>query len=171
MRTYGFLYVLMCFFVVGFLVPDGAISSSSKSDPLKIKMSGYVVVVEKVKGKSVERLAPLGKNVDPGALVQYEITAVNDSSGVLNNISVVGEIPPSMNYVEKSAKSSKKSEALFSADNGDTFSEKPLRTVVSESGSLKKVLASPNEYTNLKFISSKIKPKKKIVYTYRAVVK
>lgn len=145
--------------------------AKDKTDPLKVEMVGYLVTTEIVKGKAKEKLSPLPENIEPGSVVMYKINCTNESDGNLKNISVVGAVPTSMTYLNKSVSSTKKSKTLFSIDFGDSYSKTPMIKTTNEKGKEVLTPADPKTYTNIQFTIGKLKSTATVTHSYKVRVK
>ncbi len=140
-------------------------------EPLSLKTTAFVVVVEVKDGKKVEVLKPLPKGIVPGTLVQYNISGTNEGKGELKDIRTDGKVPPNTRYVDKSARCDKGGEIFFSCDNGATWSKPPLKkTVVLPGGEKKTVEVSPDEYTGVRFVVKKLAAGAAFTGTYRVLL-
>ncbi len=141
------------------------VSISYASDKLKLELKGFLVKKEKDK----ERLVSIPKNVNPGDVIEYQITAKNISEEVLRNVEIKALIPKGTQYIPKSATSNPK--PLFSIDGGKTYSHEPVKYKVKESGKVVEKVATPDMYTNIKWIIPSLSPSEELRIRYRVKVK
>ncbi len=149
-----------------------AVSAFPQGKPLVLEMKGNLVVVKTTGGKRVEELAGLPREVANGEIIQYTILGRNTSRGMLRNIQLIGNIPDGTSYIDKSARSSKKTRILFSIDRGKTYAAAPIKEKVKRpDGKVVEQIVAPERYTNIKFIIDRLDPSEEALNTYRVRVK
>lgn len=151
----------------------GALAETpAPKDPLNLKTTAFLVEITTKDGKQVEVLKPLPKGIFPGALIQYNISGVNESKADLKDIRTEGMIPAETHYVDKSAKCQGGGETLFSYDKGATWAKAPLtKTVTGPDGKKKTVTVPPEEYTGIRFVVKKLKAGASFTGIYRVQLK
>ncbi len=163
------------FLLSGFCHHADAADAQPK-DPLSINLKGFLVtrVTDKI-GEQKDILKPLPDKVLPGSVIQYEITAENTgeplpAKNTLKNVNLTGIIPAGTSYIDKSATADYPAE--FSIDGGGTFQREPVKYKVKlPDGKEVEKTATPDMYTNIRWVAPKINPKQKIKLFYRVIVK
>ena len=92
--------------------------------------------------------------IAPGDKVGYQILFTNSGAEPADNIVLNNPIPEHTFYIADSARGAN-SNIVFSADGGKLFAT-PEKLFIEKDG--KKVLASPKEYTNVRWSISKALP-------------
>lgn len=161
-----FLRAIPCLVAVFFCLNVHAASPAN----LKLALKGFQVQSIEKKGKVKEKLRALPKEVTPGSIVQYEITATNTlKKDVMKKVAVEGKIPKGTRYISKSA--SRIGNQLFSIDDGQTFSREPVHYIIrNENNQDIEKIATPDMYTTIRWIVPQLKANKKIKLTYRVKV-
>jgi uncharacterized repeat protein (TIGR01451 family) len=98
--------------------------------------------------------------VNPGDEIIYTLNYVNSGDGVATNAVLDDPIPKGTVYVPGSA-FGKDAEIAFSIDGGKTFKKPSLLTyeVKLPGGTMEKKIASPEQYTNIRWIFGSIPAK------------
>ncbi len=135
------------------------------SEKLKLELKAYLV--KKKEGK--EMLIPIPKSVNPGNVIEYQIIAKNPSKEVLRNVEIKALIPKGTQYIPKSATPNPK--PLFSIDGGKTYSHEPVKYKVKENGKFVEKVATPDMYTNIKWILPSLSPSEEVKLRYKVKVK
>ncbi len=104
---------------------------------------------------AVERdstLVPLDKTsvVKPGEILDWTIVSENSGNAAARSYQTIGHIPSGTVYVAGSAKAAG-AKAVFSIDNGKTFSAQPMIEVKQADGSSKQVAAPVAMYTEIRY--------------------
>jgi uncharacterized repeat protein (TIGR01451 family) len=104
---------------------------------------------------AVERdkaLLPLDKAtvVNPGEILDWTIVSENDGNGAAMDYKTVGHIPAGTTFVSDSAKADG-AKALYSIDNGKSYSAQPMIEVKQADGSVKQVPAPVSMYTEIRY--------------------
>lgn len=108
-------------------------------EPLKSSLKAMLVEMNS-EGKEVFLSA---EEAAPGDIIEYRLAYENVSKDPLTGLSISVPIPAATGYVGGSAKASDSSIFEASLDNGENWSTEPVYKMVNG----KKVIASPNEYT------------------------
>lgn len=151
-RIYAFLIML-------------TVSLSSHAE-LTSKMEGFIVKKDK-EGKEVLKTA---KRVFPGEIVLYKMTFENTSDEILKDVGITGLIPIATNFIKGSQTIFGDSKIMFSIDNGDNWSEKPMKKIM-EGGEIKEIEAESYEFTNIKWNVLSFKEYQKRIFEFRVMVK
>lgn len=104
---------------------------------------------------AVERdseLVPLEKAsaVKPGEILDWTITSENSGNAAARDYKAVAHIPRGTEFVAGSAKG-EGAEAVYSIDNGKSFSDKPMIDEKQADGTVKRVAAPVAMYTNIRY--------------------
>ncbi|NPB05915.1 MAG: DUF11 domain-containing protein [Aquificae bacterium] len=149
------------------IVAVSAAVFAASQGPLKILLDAYKVTYEVVNGTVKEKLVPLGKEVEPGDVIEFHILAQNTSNQTLKNIYIYGKIPVGTKYVPGSASDSPE----FSIDGGKTFQKPPVKYTVEVNGTKVEKIATPDMYTDIRWFVPELKPQESITFKYRVEVK
>lgn len=104
---------------------------------------------------SVERdskLMPLDKStvVNPGEILDWNISAQNSGNGSALEYKTVGHIPRGTEFVAGSAKADG-AKAVFSIDGGKSYSPQPMIDEKQADGTMKRVAAPTSMYTEIRY--------------------
>ncbi len=104
---------------------------------------------------AVERdaaLVPLDKAaaVKPGEILDWTIMSENSGNAAALEYKAVGHIPRGTTFVADSAKADG-ARAVYSIDNGKSFSAQPMIEVPQADGSVKQVAAPVSMYTEIRY--------------------
>jgi uncharacterized repeat protein (TIGR01451 family) len=104
---------------------------------------------------AVERdsaLVPLDKTivVSPGEILDWTITSENSGNAAALEYKTVGHIPQGMTFVADSAKADG-AKAVYSIDGGKSYSAQPTIEVKQADGSVKRVPAPVEMYTEIRY--------------------
>lgn len=141
------------------------VSISYGAEKLKLELKGFIVK----KKENKEILLPVPKSVNPGDVIEYRIKAKNTTQEVLRNVEIKALIPKGTEYIPKSA--TPKPEPLFSIDGGKTYSHEPVKYKTIENGKEVEKVATPDMYTNIKWILPSLSPSEEVELRYRVKVK
>lgn len=142
------------------------VSISYGAEKLKLELKGFIVK----KKDNKEVILPVPKNVNPGDIIEYRIKAKNVTEGeVLRNVEIKALIPKGTEYIPKSATPEPK--PLFSIDGGKTYSYEPVKYKTVENGKEVEKIATPDMYTNIKWILPSLSPSEEVELRYRVKVK
>ena len=144
---------------------------AQSEDPLVFELKGFLVTeVADDKGVVKEVIKPLPDKVLPKSVIQYEITAENTSTETLKNVNLIGIIPMGTVYIDKSATVNYPIE--YSIDGGGTFQKEPVKYKVKlPDGKEVEKIATPDMYTNIRWVVPEIKPQQEIKVFYRIIIK
>lgn len=109
---------------------------------------GLVGSVER-EGKQI----PLDKAqaVQPGEVLSWQITSVNEGDGAARDYKAVGHIPAGTAFIPGSAAGENGSTVTYSIDGGKTFSTQPIVEERQADGSMKSVPAPASMYTEVRY--------------------
>ena len=104
---------------------------------------------------AVERdseLVPLEKAsvVEPGEVLDWTITSENTGNAAALNYKTVARIPKGTEFVAGTAKADG-AKAIYSIDNGKSFSDKPTVEEKQADGTVKRVAAPVAMYTDIRY--------------------
>ena len=104
---------------------------------------------------AVERnseLVPLEKAaaVKPGEVLDWTILSENSGNGAAHNYKAVARIPRGTEFIAGSAKADG-AKAVYSIDNGKSFSDKPTVEEKQADGTVKRVPAPVATYTDIRY--------------------
>ncbi len=142
--------------------------NSYAKEKLDIKLEANLITFEK-KGENFEVVKkPLPKKVKPGQIVEYVLIVSNPTDKTFKDVFVKALIPKGTEFVENSNTEG----ALFSIDNGKTYSKPPLKYKVKDkSGKVVEKIATPDMYTNIGWIIKEIKPHETKKFYYWVKIK
>lgn len=146
------------FAFIGFLLL--APVSAWAAPEVSIKTVAEKEIVETVDGKSVKKRVP-AKNADPGQNLIFTLNYQNKGNEKAVNVKIDNPIPENTTYIVGSG-IGKNSKMLFSIDGGKTFKAPSLLkyTVTLSDGKKVEKQASPDQYTNVRWVINEIPPGK-----------
>lgn len=115
-------------------------------------------VVEQKGGVRTAKLVP-AESVSPGDVVEYVLTYANAGDAVATDARIDDPIPKGTTYVAGSA-AGEGAEVTFSADGGRTFAP-PVKVAYEyhlPSGAVEKRVATPAEYTHVRWTLKQVPP-------------
>jgi uncharacterized repeat protein (TIGR01451 family) len=114
-----------------------------------------IVVIEN--GAQVKKIVE-AKDIFPGEVITYTLAYRNSGDEAATNVVVVDPIPDGTSYLPGSA--SEDSEVTFSIDQGQSFKKPSLLTyeVTTPEGKKEKRVASPEEYTHIRWTVPTVAP-------------
>ena len=136
------------------------LSSVTLEARVTVSSASYQQFIEHGKRKWV----PTTK-VIPGTIVLYINTISNKTAKIAKNLVIDNAIPKEMAYIRNSTKSKLRAKVRYSVNNGKSYNT-PNRLYIKKRG--KRVKAKASDYTNIRWIISKLNPNKKTVVQYRA---
>ena len=145
-------------------------SAWAKPD-VTLSMTSEKEVVEQKNGKQVVMHAPADE-VEPGQVLIYTLKYANKGDEKATNVVIDNQIPKEVVYEIGSA-TGKGTEITFSINNGKDYKRPSLLTyeVKEADGRIVKKKASPEQYTNIRWVINEIPPGNSGELTYRARVK
>jgi uncharacterized repeat protein (TIGR01451 family) len=161
MSTIGVL-VIMC------LIPCIALAKPLVNISMKAEMDAVV----KEGGKSVTKRV-VAKDVTPGTVIFYTVSFRNDGDEKAMNAVIDNPIPPNTGYIAGSAYGENEEGITFSIDKGKTY-KKPTMLfyeITDNQGKTIKKVASPDEYTNIRWVIPVIENGKQGTVGFKAIVK
>jgi uncharacterized repeat protein (TIGR01451 family) len=141
------------------------------------KLLGFRPDVKILLSANVERdnkLLSLDKKtiVKPGELIQWNLVSENYGNASAEGYRSVANIPNGTSFVAGSAKSDSPAELAYSIDGGNSFSTQPMIEETQVDGSVKKVVAPIEMYTNVLFKwENSLEAGKKLTAKYLVKVK
>lgn len=142
------------FFIILIFIPGLAFAEPKVS----IETVAEKEIVETVDGKKVKKLVP-AKNADPGQKIIFTLNYKNKGSEKAVKVKIDNPIPKGTSYVVGSG-IGKNSKMLFSIDGGKTYHSPSLLkyTVTLNDGKKVQKQASPDQYTNVRWVINEIPP-------------
>jgi uncharacterized repeat protein (TIGR01451 family) len=125
---------------------------------LVISMAQTKEVMDSASGGRVTRMAPT-QSAEPGEVVEYTLSYVNQGNDPAVDAVIEDPIPKGSTYVANSAVGDG-SEITFSNDGGKTFAPAVKLTYEMRlpSGALEKRVATPAEYTHVRWKVKRVLP-------------
>ena len=150
-----------------FVIPSLALARPIVNISVKAEMEVAVKEAGKMVTKRVE-----AKNVEPGSAIFYTITFKNDGDEKATKAVVDNPVPKNTQYVPGSAYG-ENAEITFSIDNGKTYNKPSMLyyEVTEKQGQKSKRVASPDTYTNIKWVIPVIEKGQKGTVGFKAIVK
>jgi uncharacterized repeat protein (TIGR01451 family) len=120
------------------------ISAALARPEVKVQLAGTV--------ERDSELVPLEKAnvVRPGEILDWTITSENNGAAAALNYKAVARIPRGTEFVAGTAKADG-ANAVYSIDNGKSFSDKPTVEEKQTDGSVKRVAAPVAMYTDIRY--------------------
>jgi uncharacterized repeat protein (TIGR01451 family) len=145
------LFALIALFV---LAPGAVIAAPQVS----IDTVAEKEIIETVNGKQVKKRVA-AKSADPGENLIFTLNYTNKGNEKAVNVKIDNPIPKETTYVVGSG-IGKNSKMLFSIDGGKTYNAPSLLkyTVTLNDGKKIKKQASPDQYTNVRWVINEIPP-------------
>ena len=160
-QRYGLLALVMVF-----------ISSAAWAKPeVTLSITTEKEVKEQQDGKEVIKRV-IAKEVEPGQVLIYTLKYTNKGDEKATNVVIDNQIPKEVVY-ETGTAMGKGSEITYSINNGKDFKRPSLLTyeVKESNGRIVKKKASPEQYTNIRWVIHEIPPGGSGDLSYRARVK
>jgi len=141
------LVILLCLPIVALAAPDVSIDTVAEKE-----------VVETVDGKPVKKRVT-ATNADPGQNLIFTLSYKNRGNEKALNVKIDNPIPANTTYVVGSG-IGKNSNMMFSIDGGKTYKAPSLLkyTVTLNDGKKVEKQASPDQYTNVRWVINEIPP-------------
>lgn len=135
---------------------------------ISIKAEKEVVVSER--GQQVKKVVE-AKEILPGEEIRYLLSFSNSGNEVAKNVVINDPIPAGTTYLPGSA--SEIGDLTFSIDQGKNYKKPALLTyeITTAEGKKEKRVASPEEYTHIRWILPSIAAGEKGEVTFRIKVK
>ena len=89
--------------------------------------------------------------VQPGEILQWQITSLNEGAGAAQDYKATGHIPAGTSFVAGSAAGEHGSTVTYSIDGGKTFSILPVVEEKQPDGTVKEVPAPVSMYTEVRY--------------------
>ena len=124
------------------------------------------MVWDNIRG-NIRKMFPVVK-VQKGATLVYLNKVINQSGKTTNKIVIDNPIPYGTTYIKGTSSCEGVCEMLYSIDGGTTFNQSEKLYVVYGT---KRRVPMASEYTNIKFIFSKLAPYEKVRMSFKAKVK
>jgi uncharacterized repeat protein (TIGR01451 family) len=160
-------------FIIGLLLAltSFALAQTAKTKP-ELKLESFLVITETKDGKTTERFQA-ASSAEPGQILEYRVTASNNTEGPVSSLNIELPIPKSTKYLEGSATNTPTVATLqASADNKRSFGAIPLKRKVIKDGKTVEELVNPNDYTNLRWVlKAPLQAKANFVFKARVKVK
>jgi uncharacterized repeat protein (TIGR01451 family) len=121
------------------------LGAQSGRPEIKVLLSG--AVEREGKQLALDKVA----DVQPGEILEWEITSLNEGTGSARDYKTVGHIPSGTSFVAGSAEGENGSTVTYSIDGGKTFSTQPVIEQKQPDGTVKKVSAPVSMYTEVRY--------------------
>lgn len=153
--------------MAGFMLLAGTALAQPKVN-ITIKAEKEVVVTEK--GKTVKKMVE-AKEIVPGEVIIYTLSYGNTGSEAATSVVISDPIPAGTSYIPGSA--SETGELTFSIDHGKSYKKPALLTyeVATPDGKKEKRVASPEEYTDIRWVISAVPAGGKGAVSFKVKVK
>jgi len=137
------------------------------------KLKGEMVAHRIVLNEKNEEVALSADKVYPNDTIEYELSYRNVGDMPAGGVSLIGVIPERTVYIDDSATHSPSLDVMFSIDGGKSFHRPPVKyTVVKADGEEEQRVATPDMYTNIKWLmNTELGVGKEIVVHYRVRVR
>ncbi len=149
--------------------------ASAQRSPLAVKLESYLVTFLTLPDGSVQERFGDAEKAQPGQVLEYRLSVVNESAEALSagTVAVTGPIPATTAYLADSATpASKLALREFSADGGASYAEVPMVKVTNEAGEEEEVAAPPEQYTVARWtLVEALMPGQTLSFSYRVAVK
>ncbi|HPE61498.1 MAG: DUF11 domain-containing protein [Thiothrix sp.] len=143
-RDYAYLMLAASIIAGGFAIAN----SQARTAPLQNTLQAYLVGVDQ-QGREI--LQPT-REVEPGQLIEYQLTYSNTGSSALKDVVVTGPIPAATAYMPQSARSQARAQLQVSVDNGKTFESEPVKRMITDKNGRKvEVIIPPSEYSHVRW--------------------
>ena len=139
--------VALCLVVVGGAVAfaQHQLGAQAGRPEIKVLLSG--AVEREGKQLALDKVT----EVQPGEILAWQITSLNEGSASARDYKAVGHIPAGTAFVAGSAAGENGSTVTFSIDGGKTFSTQPIIEQKQADGTLKKFPAPASMYTEVRY--------------------
>ncbi|HSN91844.1 MAG TPA: hypothetical protein VLS93_11505 [Anaeromyxobacteraceae bacterium] len=125
---------------------------------IEFSIAQFREVVERKGGTTTTRMVP-AQSVSPGDVVEYVLTYTNRADAAATDARIDDAIPKGTTYIANTA-TGEGAEVTFSSDGGKTFAPAVKLTyeIRLASGAVEKRVATPAEYTHVRFTLKKVLP-------------
>ena len=158
---------------IGVLVALCIIPSMVMAKPLvNISVKAEMDAVVKEGGKTLTKRV-VAKDVTTGTVIFYTVSFRNDGNEKATNAVIDNPVPKDTSYVPGSAYSENGGEITFSIDKGKSYNKPSLLfyEIKENQGKTVKKVASPDVYTNIRWVIPVIEAGQKGVVGFKAIVK
>ena len=151
-----------------FLIPCFALAKPLVNISVKAEMDAVV----KEGGKSVTKRV-VAKNVEPGAVIYYTISFRNDGNEKATNAVIDNPVPKDTRYIAGSAYGENEEGITFSIDKGKTYKRPTMLfyEIADKQGKTARKVASPDDYTNIRWTIPVIEAGKQGTVGFKTIVK
>lgn len=164
------MFILPLILVVFALTAQIAMAADS---PVKITITAKKEVSKTVDNKVVVTY-DRAESAGVGDTIVYTIVCENNGKEVIKNVEIADPIPAGVAYINGSATDGDKkvSEISFSIDRGKTYStsEKLTYKMTDSKGNVIEKQATPEMYTNIKWVIGVLSPNDKVSVLFKAKV-
>lgn len=158
---------------IGVLVALCIIPSLALAKPVvNISVKAEMDAVVKEGGKTITKRV-VAKDVTTGTVIYYTVSFRNDGNEKATNAVIDNPIPKDTTYVPGSAYGESGDEGItFSIDKGKSYNKPSMLFYeITEQGKKIKKVASPDIYTNIRWVIPVIEAGKKGAVGFKAIVK
>lgn len=148
------------------LIP--AVLLAANSVDIKIKAEKITTVIKN--GKKIQKAVPY-KKFQPGDTILYTITYTNNGNETATNAVIDDPIPAGTAYLPESA-TGEGADVTYSIDKGKTFNKPTLLTYQVETrGKKEQKVATPDQYTNIRWTIPTLNSKQSGKVSFKVSVK
>jgi len=150
------------------IVPCIALAKPLINISVKAEMDKVVKEGDKSVTKRVE-----AKNVVPGTVIYYTVSYRNDGDEKATSAVIDNPVPANTSYIAGSAYGESEGGIIFSIDKGKTYNKPTMLfyEIKDQQGITTKKVASPDTYTNIRWVIPVIEAGKKGAVGFKATVK
>jgi len=142
-------FLLAMLLVAGVSLVLGSSALASSAPKLKGEMVAHKIIVN----EKNEEVAVSADKVYPNDTIEYALSYRNVGDMPAGGVSLIGVIPEGTVYIANSATGTGAFDVLYSIDGGKSYHRAPVEyTVVNERGEKEKRTATPDMYTNIKWL-------------------
>lgn len=158
--------VLMLLLAIGAFSP---LAAWAKAD-VKIELKAEKEVIVTEKGQQIKKIVA-AKEILPGETVTYTVHYSNTGNEPAANVLLDDPIPAGTTYIPGSA--SEVGDVTFSIDGGKSYKKPALLTyeVTLPGGKKEKKIATPEEYTNIRWMLPVLPPGGKGSVNFKVILK
>lgn len=91
------------------------------------------------------------ESVQPGEVLRWNLTSVNEGTGAAREYKAVGDIPQGTTFIAGSAAAERGSNVTYSIDGGKTFSTQPIIEERQADGTTRQKPAPVSMYTQVRY--------------------